>query len=355
MLVDLPEIPDRAPDGDEIPNEVCRCGSVHPWAWWEPDPENPAHRSVSGRWFVPAINPCARCEVVDVQREADLSVRRRQERAGVPRRLQAYRIDRKRVQHRDEDLGIFAHGVLGERDVIGVTSANWATFEAVRQWTPGKGGMYLEGRVGSGKSLLAAALVTSMLTVDELRRVEMSAEEIAEVHGWHNVEAVRESGRAFYFARHAPRMPVLTTEAELMARVRLGWSGDKDPLLQLSQADVLVLDDMGTEGTHEKVVEAIERLIVFRYENELPTFITSNLAWERVSGGKAPIYGARVASRLKQMVTKIHVLAGIDWRDPPDPVDRKPRQAVETEGRTSPSTKKGPGHGADIQPPLLGE
>jgi len=346
--------PDTHEDADGHPHERCQCSASHAWTWWEPDPARRHHLHVEARWFRPPVNPCSRCKPAHERREATEATRRRQGLAGVPPRLRGYRLDNVRVQGTDEDPGIFAADVLGQRDVIGVTLANWRTFQAVRGWKPTAGGLYLEGHVGTGKSLLAAALVTRLLVVEEAQRIEYDDAEIANIHGWDNVEAVRRAKRDFYFRQTPPRQPLLITETELMRRVHLSWSGDKDPLKRVSDADVLVLDDLGVEGTHERVASSIERLICYRYDHKRPTFLTSNVPWEEIVDGKAPRYGARVASRMHQMITEVHVLGGLDWRNPPAPVLTDADERSSSGPRKRRNGSEGSGQGQAKQTPMWG-
>jgi DNA replication protein DnaC len=327
MLVDLPPVVHSDSESDDIPKERCDCGAHHEWVWWTPDPDEPAHAVAQPRWFVPPVNPCRDCKHVHEKRAADDSLSARQARAGVPPRARAYRLTRGRVRYQQagEDIGTFAHDVIGQRDVIGVTLADVKQVRTAGSWRPGRGSMYIEGPCGSGKSLLVAALVSSLLSIEEMERIEHDDAELAEIHGWDYIDKVRESGRDFHLRRAPVRTPVLTTETELIRRVKLSWSGDKDPLKQLADAQVLVLDDFGIEGTKDIVVSAIERLICYRYDHELPMVLTSNLSWREIVHAKSPRYGARVASRLHQMVTERHVLGGIDWRSPPDPIHPEDR------------------------------
>lgn len=355
MLVDFP--PKLTEPTDDIPLEQCKCGASHEWTWWEPDQENPAHRHAEPRWFVPPVNPCRICKPAHEKQEAADSLRARQARAGVPPRARGYRLQRGRMrqQQRDEDLGTFAHEVLGQRDVIGVTLANSRATRSIVSWKPGKGSMYLEGPCGCGKSLLAAALVTKLLTVEEMDRIEYADEELAAVHGWDAIDRVRASGRDFYYRRSPARTPYLITETELIRRIKLSWSGDKDPLKQFGDTQIFVLDDLGTEGTKEYVVQAIERLICYRYDHELPMVFTSNVPWSEIVHAKSPRYGARVASRLHQMVTERHVLGGIDWREPPAPLDKN---ASETSKAPPTGRRKAPkdsGHREANQAPMWGD
>jgi DNA replication protein DnaC len=102
-------------------------------------------------------------------------------------------------------------------------------------------------------------------------------------------------------------------EPGLLAQVKLGWSGDKDPLLQVAKQHVLVLDDLGRSIRKGQVVdwiaEALERLIDYRHKHHLATLFTSNVPMAEIGG----LLGARCASRLRRCGMPL-VLGGADWR-----------------------------------------
>lgn len=95
------------------------------------------------------------------------------------------------------------------------------------------------------------------------------------------------------YARMRPR-PGVDAESEFEAHARAG---------------LLVLDDLGAAKSSEWTEEINYRLINHRYENELPTLITSNVPPKQL----AEKLGDRVASRLVEMAERV-VLSGPDRR-----------------------------------------
>lgn len=73
-----------------------------------------------------------------------------------------------------------------------------------------------------------------------------------------------------------------------------GYTGK---LNDLKKSEMLFLDDMGTEKSSDFRNEVLYQIIDYRYRNELPTFITSNLTTKEV----AEKYSTRLASRIIDM------------------------------------------------------
>ncbi|GAA3083113.1 hypothetical protein GCM10010449_03800 [Streptomyces rectiviolaceus] len=86
-------------------------------------------------------------------------------------------------------------------------------------------------------------------------------------------------------------------------------------LRKLSEVQYLFLDDLGTAKTSEWTEEVTYRLINYRYNHCLPTIITSNLPARNENGPDLTDFvGARVASRLAEMVTSLVPMIGADRR-----------------------------------------
>ncbi|WP_254068872.1 ATP-binding protein [Streptomyces sp. TM32] len=86
-------------------------------------------------------------------------------------------------------------------------------------------------------------------------------------------------------------------------------------LRKLSEVQYLLLDDLGTAKTSEWTEEVTYRLINYRYNHCLPTIITSNLPARDANGPDLTDFvGARVASRLAEMVTSLVPMIGTDRR-----------------------------------------
>jgi len=290
-------------------------------------------------FFVRGTNPCQHCASLErlVKRENVRAIAL--DRAKLPPKLRGWSLDRLMLQEADEHPGDFMKRCrhTGNRP-FGVLRANANAISELKDWTGG-GSAFLFGAVGCGKSTIAAAIAERLaVPADEGYRDRTDAE--LEAHfgdKWERIPKSRRRVRVLHQARDV----LFIDEAELMARVRLSWSGDRDPLKKVSAVGVLFLDDLGTEiaGKSEKArevtVKAIERLISYRYDNELPTFITSNLDWEYVTETERP-YGRRVASRLSEMVGGNYWhLRGPDWRNPPKPEAKRRRPQQDRKARAS--------------------
>jgi len=103
---------------------------------------------------------------------------------------------------------------------------------------------------------------------------------------------------------------MFTTAADLYAELRPQSGHDSEKTFRsYSHARLLVIDDLGAAKNSEWVEEINYRLVNHRYQEELPTIITSNLTPKTL----APGLGDRVTSRLAEMTTRV-VLAGADRR-----------------------------------------
>ncbi|MFD7580549.1 ATP-binding protein [Kitasatospora sp. NPDC059817] len=86
-------------------------------------------------------------------------------------------------------------------------------------------------------------------------------------------------------------------------------------LRRLSEVQYLLLDDLGTAKTSEWTEEMTYRLINYRYNHCLPTLLTSNLpARDEHGPDLTDFVGARVASRLAEMMTSLVPMIGADRR-----------------------------------------
>jgi len=105
---------------------------------------------------------------------------------------------------------------------------------------------------------------------------------------------------------------LLTTAADLYADLRPRDRGNAADFDRYADTALLVLDDVGAAKGSEWTEEINYRLINHRYERELPTIVTSNLAPRELAG----VIGERVASRLAEMAVRV-VLTGADRRRTP--------------------------------------
>ncbi|MCM1968004.1 ATP-binding protein [Streptomyces sp. G1] len=101
-----------------------------------------------------------------------------------------------------------------------------------------------------------------------------------------------------------------TTAADLYAdlRPRPGYDGERE-LRELSRCPLLIIDDLGAAKYSEWTEEITMRLINRRYNEMLPTLVTTNLGMADL---RAHI-GDRAASRLSEMTDKV-ILDGPDRR-----------------------------------------
>lgn len=138
-------------------------------------------------------------------------------------------------------------------------------------------GLYFWGGVGSGKTFCAMAIA------NDIRRNKM-------------VEML-------YFSF-----------TELVYRMKKGYEPDSrfDPHLldAIKKCELLVIDDIGLEKATEWVTEQLYMIINHRYEQMLPTIITSNQSPEDL--GK--LHNEQIASRLKEMSTVVK-FTGKDRRE----------------------------------------
>jgi DNA replication protein DnaC len=101
-----------------------------------------------------------------------------------------------------------------------------------------------------------------------------------------------------------------TTAADMYGTLRPRPRVDsEEEFNRYARAGLLVLDDLGAAKGSEWNEEINYRLINHRYENELPTLITSNVEPAKLAGA----LGERVASRLVEMAQRV-VIRGADRR-----------------------------------------
>lgn len=101
-----------------------------------------------------------------------------------------------------------------------------------------------------------------------------------------------------------------TTAADLYAdlRPRPGHDGERE-LMDMARCPLLIIDDLGAAKSSEWTEEITMRLINRRYNEMLPTLITTNLGMADLR----EYLGDRVASRLTEMTDKV-ILDGPDRR-----------------------------------------
>lgn len=106
----------------------------------------------------------------------------------------------------------------------------------------------------------------------------------------------------------------VTTAADLYATLRPRHRVDSEEEFErFARAGLLVLDDLGAAKGTEWNEEVNYRLINYRYERELPTIVTTNVASAKIQEA----LGERVASRLVEMASRV-LITGPDRRLSPN-------------------------------------
>lgn len=106
-----------------------------------------------------------------------------------------------------------------------------------------------------------------------------------------------------------------TTFPDFVATMRPRAFADKDDMtsekymLQLRDTPLLMLDDLGVGKSTEWTEDVTHRLINGRYDAELPTIYTTNLAPKDLD----IVIGARMVSRLTELCVRVNML-GADRR-----------------------------------------
>jgi DNA replication protein DnaC len=80
-----------------------------------------------------------------------------------------------------------------------------------------------------------------------------------------------------------------------------GKEGEYEIIKSLGSADLLVIDDLGTEQNTEWSISKIYTIIDSRYRNKMPTIVTTNYSVEILKDR----YGERTVDRLMEMCTTI--------------------------------------------------
>jgi len=81
-----------------------------------------------------------------------------------------------------------------------------------------------------------------------------------------------------------------------------GQEGEDTILKNLANADLLIIDDLGTEFKGEWSVSRVYSIIDSRYRNGLPLIITTNFTMQDLKAR----YGDRTHDRILEMCTPVH-------------------------------------------------
>lgn len=153
-------------------------------------------------------------------------------------------------------------------------------------------GLLLSGGVGSGKTLLSAAIANAV--IDMFHISEDDAER---------------AGKGFLKSKYTPVR--FTSTVELLEQLKATYNvGNGTETAQnitdrLKKVPLLVLDDMGAEKPSEWVSERLFEIVDYRYNEELPVIITTNATPQEL---KQKI-GERSFDRLREMCLFIPVTA----------------------------------------------
>ncbi len=219
-----------------------------------------------GEWY---YHPCTpECEQKNDQREWELArrearVKNLRERSGLSKRMKGY------------SLANFRPTISPS-----ASRARMRVDEYLENWEDNREagrGLYFCGDVGSGKTHLAVAVMNELIT--------------------------------------RKRIPSLfVTVPELLDNLRGAYN---DPGRNLDEwmdavknADLLVLDDLGSERVTEWVRERLFVIVNHRYREALPTIFTSNIGPEELPAQ----LGERTASRIISMCEGVE-LTGEDYRE----------------------------------------
>ncbi len=94
----------------------------------------------------------------------------------------------------------------------------------------------------------------------------------------------------------------------------LSYESEVDVFKTIANADFLVIDDVGSERETDWGREKFVNLIMHRYNQKLPTVITTGLSFYAEEGVSfAGVFGKQVESRIYEMC-KILFVDGPDWR-----------------------------------------
>jgi DNA replication protein DnaC len=142
---------------------------------------------------------------------------------------------------------------------------------AVREWLDGDGAddLYICGESGVGKSYLASGLLTRAIRKWGISGAFITTDRYLEAC----YDEIRNNGE----------LPEEYSDPNMLKYLRRGY-------------DLLVLDGIGDEKTTEFTIKAVTSLVISRYDNLLPTIVTSS----RPPSYLSAIYGTRLTRVLKE-------------------------------------------------------
>lgn len=169
----------------------------------------------------------------------------------------------------------------GERAIAVKACKRWV--ESVK--AGGKPSMWLTGQPGRGKTQMSFLMILDLADSD----IAVERHDMADI-----VRDLR-----------------MTYESEAKDRKREKF---EQTMLRAERAKILILDDVGAEMGGDDVRAVLHRLVDYRWENELPTLVTSNFTPEQLGAeamGKKRL-DARIVSRFSSYFTV--TVGGPDFR-----------------------------------------
>ena len=166
---------------------------------------------------------------------------------------------------------------------------SWGVTKAIRGWAANIDenlesgeGLYFCGATGTGKTHLAAALLSEILFTKQLGGFFITAEKFVEA--------------SYDEMNPDHELPEMYGDEHMLKYIH-------------SVYDILVLDNLGSERMTDFTKKAITSMLNSRYEQQLITIITSEIPLSRLSD----IYGPRVKSILSECCCVLPFL-GKDYR-----------------------------------------
>lgn len=203
-------------------------------------------------------------------------------------------------------------------DGFEIENGNRAALDACRRVAAGESeGVILLGPVGRGKTHLLAALakafdgsLSAPPAEDPIASEPLPPlrELVAQLGDADDAGAPALDHEEIRRKCHIEFWPMLDLVSELRGEIR---SGEFTLSERCRTCDLLVLDDFGQERATDFVLEELERVVDWRYRNQLPIAVSTNLTVKQMSDpGK---YGERAISRWAESCEMVQVGGG-DYR-----------------------------------------
>lgn len=164
-------------------------------------------------------------------------------------------------------------------------------------------GMYIHGGVGSGKTHIAYALLKATEYTTEYLDTEIAGED-------GTIKTEKKATRVLAEGAVLPVNSILWNTPRLIDTLKKNFNKSEDlsddyeePEFLFNFKGLLFLDDLGAEKMSEWVAEQFYLILNFRYEEKLPTIITSNYSLGELSER----LGDRIASRIAEMCDVVKI------------------------------------------------